>query len=404
MLLVCFAAVAQKNPMNLKTQDTINSITKTDLLTDMDEYGRSMAKLHVNPFTYIKKNEFFDEIERIKNNAAQYDADEILIQLKQLNAKIQDEHVNIFYRPRDIFPFQSYWFGEGIYITRIEEENMKYLYSKIVAINNIPVQEVIEKISTLLPDKNTSYIMAHVPDYLNEPFVMHGLQISRARNLVTYTLVSLKNDTMQWQPALTDRRKSRLLKGFDRYSYLRYSGSGKYWYKYIDSENYIYFKYSSCQNDKEHPFKNLEDKLMEDIDDKKPKKIIIDLRDNGGGYPKILNHFIDNLARTNLNKKGKIYVLTGRYTFSAAVINTSYFKEKTYAIIVGEETGGSTAFFGGVEYFCLPATKLNVDYCTNYWATNEKYDGPLKPDVVINEQFSDYSKGIDAALEYAIKN
>ena len=111
---------------------------------------------------------------------------------------------------------------------------------------------------------------------------------------------------------------------------------------------------------------------------------------------------LNDLARSDLNKKNKIFVLIGRKTFSAAIINTTGLKERTYAQVIGERTSGSTFFYGGVKYEILPATKLMMQYSTNFWAANEKNEGSLIPDIEIPETFKDFFICKDAALEYAI--
>ena len=143
-------------------------------------------------------------------------------------------------------------------------------------------------------------------------------------------------------------------------------------------------------------------KLKKTIDSTEPDKIVIDMRDNGGGYPKLLDPFIEYLRMNRLNKKGHIYVLIGRKTFSAGVINSAAIRWQTDAILIGEETSGDVQFFGGVQYVTLPATGLMVQYSTHYRETREKYEGSLRPDVTIPETLADYSQGIDAALQYAI--
>ena len=95
-------------------------------------------------------------------------------------------------------------------------------------------------------------------------------------------------------------------------------------------------------------------------------------------------------------------MLLGRKTFSAGIIAAVTLKKQTFAQLIGEETSGSTTFFGGVKFYRLPATRLTMQYSTNYWAADEKYDGSLRPDILIPEKFADYAAGKDAALEYAI--
>jgi len=390
-----------RNPQKVD-RDSINTITREKILNDLDEYADGIAHKHFHPFSHIKKSVFYEQIQLIKDSAARYNVDELLVRLMQVNALIEDEHTNIEYITPNIFPFTFFWFEEGIYIKGTNEENRKLLGSKLIAVNDIPVSEAVDKITTLMPDKNPQNIKSEIGRYLCDPFVLHGLQLSAARNNVVYTFVGPANDTLKIAPKAIDWRKIKMLCECDNKKIFKNSDSSKHWFKYIDTGNYIYFKYASCYDDKQHPFRKVEEALVKEIDEKKPQKIIIDMRDNGGGYPRMLWPFINSLSRSPLNKKGGIYVLIGRNTFSAGILNSVSLKDQTYAKLVGEETSGSTSFFGGVQWFVLPETKLRIMYSTGYVATSENYKGSLKPDIIIPVTFADYDKEIDAALQYAI--
>jgi C-terminal processing protease CtpA/Prc len=164
----------------------------------------------------------------------------------------------------------------------------------------------------------------------------------------------------------------------------------------------IYFRYSKFYDDKKFPFAPVQKGLVRAIDSIHPDKLIIDLRDNGGGRISMLNPFIEQLGRSSLNRKGHIYVLIGRRTFSAAILATAELKRRTYAITVGEETSGSVSHFTHVDYFKLPHTYLRVSYSNSFVSIGERYEGSLRPDVTTPETFANYIKGVDAALEYTI--
>jgi len=401
-ILICTHTWCQYAPLAV-SRDSVNFLSKEKLLADLDAYADGIAHKHIQPFTHIKKRAFFDEIENIKATAASYDVDELLIQLLKVNAMIQDEHTRVVYCARDIFPFACYWFEEGLVITRTETDQLSLLFSRVIAVNGRPIADVIEKIGTLDPTKNDAGLRTITQRSLFDPVIMHGLQVAPSRAAVEYTLVTMKNDTVKIRPEARDWKKIKLSTGFDNKVFLKNTKSGNYWYKYVDTGNYIYFKYAHCLDEnKEHLFVDFAKTLVAEIEERHPAKIIIDMRDNGGGYPTILRPFINTLSRSALNKKGKIAVLIGRRTFSSAIINSAELRAQTYATRIGEGTSGDVVFYAGVRYFKLPNTALMISYSTQYWATDEKYEGSLRPDIVIPETFADYSRGIDAALLYAI--
>src|SRR5690606_29622953 len=68
--------------------------------------------------------------------------------------------------------------------------------------------------------------------------------------------------------------------------------------------------------------------LLESLDADHPRRLIVDLRDNDGGDYTVGRAFIDEIAsRPWLNRRGVLYVMIGRETFSAAMTNAVDFKQ-----------------------------------------------------------------------------
>ena len=78
-----------------------------------------------------------------------------------------------------------------------------------------------------------------------------------------------------------------------------------------------------------------------------PDKLVIDLRQNGGGDYTLGRKFVIDPIRKlpNLNTKGHLFVLIGPYTFSAGMANAAQFRSETAAILVGEPIGEKRTAF-----------------------------------------------------------
>ena len=82
----------------------------------------------------------------------------------------------------------------------------------------------------------------------------------------------------------------------------------------------------------------------------------------------------------------------------------SYFKDKTNAIIIGEETSGKPNHYGYVKSFTLPYSEIKVRYSSEFWKLTEDNDVSIVPDVKIENSYNDYKNGIDPVFEYVKKN
>jgi len=181
---------------------------------------------------------------------------------------------------------------------------------------------------------------------------------------------------------------------------LRYRNNDKYWYEIIDDGNIIYFNYQDCSERDNKPFTVFNDELFRDIDKHQPEKIILDLRNNSGGNSAILKPFLDKLSENYMNKKGFLYVLIGKKTFSSALMNAVDLKRNFNSILVGEPTSGNVNHYGETRGFRLQNSKITVGYSTKYWENWKGYSGPLLPDIKIKYSIKNFKKNIDEAIEY----
>jgi hypothetical protein len=74
------------------------------------------------------------------------------------------------------------------------------------------------------------------------------------------------------------------------------------------------------------------------------QRIVLDMRNNSGGFTSILSPWIDEIQASRFNQPGRLYVITGRATFSAAMEATNHLHDRTAAIFVGEPTGARPQF------------------------------------------------------------
>ena len=150
-----------------------------------------------------------------------------------------------------------------------------------------------------------------------------------------------------------------------------------------------------------------------------PCNIILDMRFNtGGDYTKaarFASHLPDFVPR------GRIYLLTGPQTFSAAITTIAFIKQAagSRAVILGEPVGDRLSFYGEGNTGCLPHSRL----CVHYAAGMHDYARPcndwgkcfwlnwlfpvqvksLAPDETISMTFGDYTARRDPVFERAVE-
>jgi C-terminal processing protease CtpA/Prc len=70
------------------------------------------------------------------------------------------------------------------------------------------------------------------------------------------------------------------------------------------------------------------------------RRVVVDVRANGGGDNTSYNALLNVLASPQANRRGRLYLLVGRATFSAAGNFAADVDRYPKALLVGEPTGG----------------------------------------------------------------
>lgn len=390
-----------KKTSKLNSTNEESKLTREQLISDLKMYEDSFPAKHIN-FNYLKRDEFSKLIENIRSKK-DLDITSFTVELLNINAKLQDDHSGIVSAPSLIFPFNVEALDDAIVIVKADSLNQKYLGYKIVEIDNKTIDEIKKAFCTIIKQNNKGFFEDMLSKYLNKPSIMFGLKLITSTQYGRFTLVSPQGDTIKTQINSIDLGKDECkLIDIKRINMLAYQDSKNYWFKMDTLNNIFYFNYMMCFLMQEESFVEFNSRLWRAVRENKPKKIILDLRFNGGGSSVIFKPFIDSIAASNYNKKGKFFVLIGKKTFSSALLNAYEAKAKTKSILIGQETGGNVNGFGEVIGFTLPNSKLFIRCSTKYFELNKKYKAGLKPDVYVQETYSDFINSYDRALETAI--
>lgn len=142
------------------------------------------------------------------------------------------------------------------------------------------------------------------------------------------------------------------------------------------------------------------------IEDKNVERLIIDLRNNIGGNNQILSPLIhDVIKHERINKKGNLFLIIGRKTWSAAMHCASWLERHTNVIFIGEPTGSAPNHYADPERFTLPNSKIDLLVSRYYWQNSWPWDTRemIEPDTVIKIHSYDYFNHNDPVLEFILK-
>jgi hypothetical protein len=374
---------------------------------DIDQFELELPKGHKNLFFNSKKERFHRQIQNLKNNIENYDDCMISVEIAAIAASARDAHTTVIMPITRFIPFEFYWFPEGIYIITSLGEHSYAINCKVTHLNGIPMEEVIQRVESIVSHENDAFLKAQLPKYLQAVEVLYGLEIIDEIGQVELTLETSSGKSLEITVPTCGYKelKSNTIRfpqvSEENLPLYRRNKLKNYWSHFIFESNTLYFNYKSCRDMQDITVEEFCMDLMKMINQEDVDRLVIDLRNNLGGNSTLLEPFISELSNCHkLNRVGGIYVILGRETFSSALLNAYALKNKTSAIFIGEATGGKPNCYGEVKSFELRNSKLQIRYSTKYYKIIEDDEQEsFFPDVNTELTFKDYKENRDPCME-----
>lgn len=401
---------------SLQAQD----IKKIKWEKDIKTLQKKLPEKHKYLFYVRNRAEFNKDINLLLSSCGSLSDLGIALKMQQLVARMGDSHTNInwvkFINKNKQLPLRLYWFNDGLYVMQTVVENQKMLGKRITRINQTPINIVVDSLTTLIVQDNIAYVKSQMPRLISNVELLEYFNfITDGKVIVETEDIKGNLETFEVKPSLLNQENRTEFKA-DSMPFSLKNLNEFFVDKYFEKEEIYYIQYNKC-NSRENPpynfkgdintlpsFAEFESRVIETINNKPIKKLIVDLRYNGGGNSYQGTVFVKKLSTIEkINQKGVLYVLIGRRTFSSAIINVMDFKNLTKATYVGEETGGKPNHFGEVKRFELPSSKIEVYYSTKFFRRAEKDVSTINPDFKVEESFGDFKSGVDPVFDWIKK-
>ena len=378
---------------------------------DIRFVGDELPRRHPDLFHTITEQQWTDAVESLIERTPELDDARLYMELIRLVALAGDSHTSVGRPPASIalnqLPVVPAWFDDGIYIVAATAEHTELLGARILAVGTTPIDDAMHRLAGFVAHENDSTLRNAAPQYLRIINALHsaGLCDSDDMASIRAQLADGTTKTVTLTPHPSDapwKSLPELDPGKTPISLTR--RNAHYWFRDIPEHHAIYLAYNQCAEAPDLPMEKFVDALDRAINKLNPDKLIIDLRNNGGGNSAILRPLILYLAdHPALNDPDRLFVLIGRRTFSSAQMNALELDQQTNATLVGEPTGGKPNHFGEVRSFTLPNSGILIQHSTKFWKRIDGDPPSTMPDIAVPVLASDYFAGIDRALDIILE-
>jgi hypothetical protein len=174
-----------------------------------------------------------------------------------------------------------------------------------------------------------------------------------------------------------------------------------YWYKYLPETRTLYTQINTIQQKPADSLRAFVTRAIAAADSGGADKFVLDLRLNGGGNGDFNKQIFLPLIKSRYDVPGRLYVLTGRRTWSAAQMLVTELQKYSTATFVGEPTASKGNAFGDSYRIVMPNSKVTLRVSTLWWQYLDPRDKRemIEPAIEAALSFADYVAGRDAALE-----
>jgi tetratricopeptide (TPR) repeat protein len=397
--------------LELFGNDTQKDITREETWSrDITYLEERINELLYSPNQAISKTDLSKEILDIKTNIASLSDEQIIFKIIRLFGSLGSGHNVILPTSPNKgalkkLPIQFYQFNDGLFIVDAKGGFEKWIGYRVDLIENTPIEEALQKTNAVNARDNDMQTLWLGPYYLGLPDVLKGLGIIKNANQVTITLSDVKGKSKK----VTMNPISWKFTGFPKLPKLKTEiqplslskTEDNYWSKTLPKHNAMYIQFNLVQQKKELTLLDFNLKLRENIKQSNTQNLILDLRFNSGGNGSIFPPMLKTLIEFEiLNPNGKIFVLMGRGTFSAAQNLLTEITKFTNTILVGEPSGSRPNFIGESGWFKLPYSGLMGIVASQYHQTSKAEDNRkwIAPHIPISLSSTDYFTGNDRAL------
>ena len=399
-----------------------NAVDRTEMSraegwrSDLSFLETEYARLHYSPYGKTSQPDFEREIHALADAAGKASDNEMRVRLMKLMARAGDGHTGAYPELMPTWtttlPLQFELYGEGLYIISADSSHADVVGARVVRVGDHPTERVIEALKPIM-SRDNEYALWRSGRYLRFPQVLNGLGLVPSADKVPLTIKDAngKERTVTVEAAPTDPQFSRIfghpnwVTAYDKTPgplplYLK-DRRTFYWFEPLPDGKTLYCQFNSVSDGQQETLRAFGDRLAEYIEKNGIENLIIDMRWNNGGNSKLLPALMASVIRTRVNQPGRLFVIVGRYTFSAAMNAATLFERFTNSIFVGEPTPSSPNFIGESNMITLPYSQIPVSISDLYWESSWPTDRRtwIAPFLYTPPTFETYQNKRDPALE-----
>ena len=389
---------------------------------DLRFMATEMERRHKNLYHSVSREQFAAAVAGLDARIPGLQRHEIVAGMMRIAALVGDGHTRVDPRKDAKFglpslPLKLYLFDDGLYVRAAAPTHAALVGARVEAIGGVAVDEAMRRAGQLASRDNAMGPALFIPLYLAMPPLLHALQLSAGPDAAVLTL---RKDGRLWTETVAAGAVAPLWPPDTDISLVtppgwvdaRTTPQPPLWlqeplayHRLVDlpQQRAVYAQLNMVADIEGQSLGRFGARIRQRAQALDARAIVLDLRLNQGGNGDLIHGFVRELLLATRDG-ARLFVLTGRGTFSASQFILDDLTRLGQAIVVGEPASSRPSSYGDAYRVTLPHSGISVRTSILWWQSWQNTDPWTWVDVAAPLSFAAYAAGEDPALEQALRH
>ena len=351
---------------------------------DIDYFADEARRIHPDPERPAWSPAFERDVQALKERLPQLDDVAVAMELQKIVAQhLADGHSVLYPMPTPrlqfgMLPVDYYFFADGLFVIWADEGHEQFVGREVVAFNGKPVAGLLDSLETIVSHDNHYGMLWLAPLYLRFPAVLRAIGFGERLDGARLTLRDGGDEEVVELPVGQGHPGPPLPpspNAPERAVWLA-RAQETYWSQEWPEARALYVQVNQIRDAEEGPsLAEFAETLRAELARAGARNLVFDLRLNNGGN----NGLVGPLVRLAVwhemaDDDNRVYVMTGRNTFSACQNLVNRLEAMTHAVFVGEPAGSKPNVAGESNGIQLPWSGVHVNVSSRWWQDSEPTD------------------------------
>jgi len=392
---------------------------------DLSYFASEAPRRHPNFYHHLTRDEFSAMVRDLSNRVPAAQDYEIIVGLARITAALgpRDGHSRVNLLSPDLhfhtLPLNFHMYSDGIFVRAASKQYADVVGARLIAIGRLSAEDAFRAVLGVTAGDNAMSGRADAERLLSVSEVLRAVGAaagSPAESVPVEVEIAGGKRTVDVMPTASlaavewvDVRSAKpafYRRWASHDPFARHTADKNFWFEYLPDPQLLYVNFSVVGDAPDESVAAFFDKVFAFADGHKVEKFVLDIRENGGGNNYLNRPVLYGLIRheQTLGRRGTLFVMIGRETFSAAQNLANVLDLHTNAIFVGEPTGGAPNHFGDSLRLTLPNSRVPVNLSSVWWQDMDPRDQRpwIAPDIAAERASIDDREGSDPGLQAII--